>query len=134
MKMSSQGRYAVEILMSIVRHHSDRPVPKKIVAVDVGISEDYIEQICGSLKKAGLAIGVRGVKGGFLLAKSLEDITVFDVLCAVDGEKYTTNCKCTKCRKNPGTCVACVMWEEASKVLREYFETITLQDLLDRSE
>jgi Rrf2 family protein len=134
MKMSTKGRYAVQILMSIARQQHNGPVPKKIIAVEEGISADYIEQIIVPLKKAGIAVGIRGVKGGFLLSKDPADITVFDVLRASDGKKYMIKCKCAKCRKNAGTCATCVVWKEASTILKEFFETITLQDLLDRPE
>ena len=76
MKMSTKGRYAVRILLSIARFQKNGPVPKKVIAKEEGISPDYIEQIIVPLKNDGLVVGIRGVKGGFQLAKAPEEITV----------------------------------------------------------
>ena len=133
MKMSTKGRYAVRILLSISRYQKNGPVPKKIIAAEEGISADYIEQIIVPLKNDGLVVGIRGVKGGFKLAKEPEDITVFAILNASEGAMTLVDCAQLDCGgRDKNKCATRPVWEGASKVLKEYFEKITLKELIDR--
>jgi Rrf2 family transcriptional regulator, cysteine metabolism repressor len=132
MKMSTKGRYATRILLSIARYQDNGPVSKKIVAADEGISADYIEQIIVPLKNSGLVVGFRGAKGGFLLAKDPQEITIFDILSASEGGVTLVECRHMACQDKT-TCATCSVWEGSSEKLKEYFQSITLKDLLDRS-
>ncbi len=132
MKMSTKGRYAVRILLSIARYQHNGPVPKKIIAAEEGISADYIEQIIVPLKNAGMCVGIRGVKGGFKLAKEPKDITVFQILCASEGVMKLVDCANMDCKgRDKSKCVVRPIWAGASKLLEEYFSKTTLQDLLN---
>ena len=134
MKMSTKGRYAVRILLSIARYQKNGPVPKKIIAAEEGISADYIEQIIVPLKNDGLCIGIRGVKGGFKLAKDPKDITVYDILAASEGVVKLVDCEQMDCQgRDKNKCATRPVWEGASEVLKEFFEKITLQQLVDRA-
>jgi Rrf2 family protein len=134
MKMSTKGRYAVRILLSIARYQKNGPVPKKIIAAEEGISADYIEQIIVPLKNDGLCVGIRGVKGGFKLSKEPRDITVYDILLASEGAMDLVDCAQMDCAgRDKNKCATRPVWEGASKVLKEYFEKITLQELIDRA-
>ncbi|MEN7973716.1 MAG: Rrf2 family transcriptional regulator [Verrucomicrobiota bacterium] len=130
MRLSTKGRYATRILLCIARLQGDQPVPKKRIAEQEGISTDYIEQIIVPLKNAGLVNSVRGLRGGFRLAKEPKDITVFDVLAASEGDINLVGCLAEGCSKSD-TCVVQRVWQGASDVLREYFSEITLQELYD---
>lgn len=133
MKMSTKGRYAVRILLSIARFQKNGPVPKKVIAKEEGISPDYIEQIIVPLKNDGLVIGIRGVKGGFQLAKEPEDITVFQILRASEGTMTLVDCEHMDCQgKDKNKCVTRPVWAGAAAVLEEYFSKITLKELLER--
>lgn len=135
MKMSTKGRYAVRILLSIARFQKNGPVPKKIIAAEEGISSDYIEQIIVPLKNDGLVIGIRGVKGGFQLAKEPAEITMFNILRASEGVMTLVDCDQMDCQgRDKNKCVTRPVWAGAAAVLEEYFTKITLQDLLDRVE
>jgi Rrf2 family cysteine metabolism transcriptional repressor len=133
MKMSTKGRYAVQILLSIARFQKSGPVPKRIIAGEEGISPDYIEQIIVPLKTAGFCVGIRGVKGGFKLVKEPEEITVFQILRAAEGVMKLVDCEHMDCQgKDKNKCVTFPVWAGAAEVLEEYFSKITLRDLLDR--
>ena len=133
MKMSTKGRYAVRILLSIARFQKNGPVPKKIIAKEEGISPDYIEQIIVPLKNEGFCVGIRGVKGGFKLSKEPEEITVFQILRASEGMMKLVDCEHMDCQgKDKNKCVTRPVWAGAAAVLEEYFSKITLRDLLDR--
>lgn len=132
MKMSTKGRYAVRILLCIADRQKNGPVPKKIISDEEKISSDYIEQIIVPLKNAGLVVGVRGVKGGFRLAKDPQEISIYDILCVSEGMMSIVDCKHMDCygTKRASQCVANPIWAGAAKILEEYFSAISLQDLL----
>lgn len=131
--MSTKGRYAVRILLGIARYQKSGPVSKKIIAGEECISADYIEQIIVPLKNEGLVRGLRGVKGGFVLAKDPAKITVYDILRASEGEMSLVDCERNDCHgRDKNLCVTRPVWEGAAAVLEAYFSKITLKDLLDK--
>lgn len=130
MKLSTKGRYATRILLCISRLEGDQPVPKKRISEQEGISTDYIEQIIVPLKNAGLVTSVRGLRGGFRLAKKASEITVYDILAASEGDINLVGCLSEGCSRSD-TCVVQRVWQGASDVLREYFSKITLRELHD---
>jgi Rrf2 family protein len=133
MKMSTKGRYAVRILLGIARYQKNGPVSKKVIAEEECISADYIEQIIVPLKNEGLTVGLRGVKGGFVLAKDPAKITIYDILRASEGDMTIVDCARNDCKgRDKALCVTRPVWEGASKVLEAYFSKITLKDLLDK--
>jgi len=130
MKLSTKGRYATRILLCIARLQRENPVPKKKISEEEGISTDYIEQIIVPLKNAGLVKSIRGLRGGFRLAKSAEEITVYDILVASEGDINLVGCLTEGCSSSD-VCVVQRVWEGASKRLKEYFSQITLKQLYD---
>lgn len=130
MKLSTKGRYVTRILLCISRLQGDQPVPKKKIAEQEGISTDYIEQIIVPLKNAGLVNSVRGLRGGFRLAKKAAEITVYDILAASEGDINLVGCLAEGC-SNSDKCVVQRVWQGASNQLRDYFSKITLQELHD---
>ncbi|MCF7816701.1 MAG: Rrf2 family transcriptional regulator [Kiritimatiellales bacterium] len=130
MKLSTKGRYATRILLCISRLQGDQPVPKKKIAEQEGISTDYIEQIIVPLKNAGLVNSVRGLRGGFRLARDPSKISVYDILSASEGDINLVGCLAEGCSRSD-TCVVQRVWQGASNELREYFSKITLKELHD---
>ena len=130
MKLSTKGRYATRILLCISRLQGDQPVPKKRISEQEGISTDYIEQIIVPLKNAGLVNSVRGLRGGFRLARPSAEITVYDILAASEGDINLVGCLSEGCSRSD-SCVVQRVWQGASDQLREYFTKITLKELHD---
>ena len=130
MKLSTKGRYATRILLCISRLQGEKPVPKKRISEQEGISTDYIEQIIVPLKNAGLVNSVRGLHGGFRLAKTPEEITVYDILAASEGDINLVGCLAEGCSRSD-TCVVQRVWQGASNKLKDYFAQITLRELHD---
>lgn len=126
MKLSTKGRYAVRILSCIARNQKHGPVCKALIAEEEGISKDYIEQIVVTLKRAGLVIGRRGMKGGFQLVKASSEITLFDILNAAEGGVDLV--RCCDCDRTED-CATQLIWDRASAMLKEYFEGITLDQV-----
>lgn len=126
MKLSTKGRYAVRILSCIARNQIHGPVCKALIAEEEGISKDYIEQIVVTLKRAGLVVGRRGMKGGFQLAKESKDISLYDILSAAEGGVDLV--RCAECERDD-QCVTRPIWGQASSMLKEYFEGISLDQV-----
>ena len=129
MRLSTRGRYAVRILLCIARHQHRGPVTKRVICEDEGISKDYIEQIIVPLKKAGLVEGLRGVKGGFLLTRAADEITVSDVLKASERNLCLVSCLMDDCPR-ADDCVIRPVWREASSRLHHYLDSVTLHSLM----
>jgi Rrf2 family iron-sulfur cluster assembly transcriptional regulator len=109
------------------------PVPLSRIADHQDLSRTYLQQLMGLLKRAGLVRVAQGFKGGFLLARPAEEISLADVLCAAEGAFSLVDCVADKenCKRG-AHCVMTDVWTEASLRLREFFAGISLADLADR--
>ena len=92
MKLSTKGKYGLYAMYYLAQHAGDGPQPLKAVA-EIGVSsEDYLEQLLGSLRRAGLVTTVRGAQGGYQLAHAPEAITVGDIIDATEGPLNISEC------------------------------------------
>ena len=102
MKISTKGRYGLRILVDLATHDAEKPRLIRDIAESQGISEKYISRLVIDLRKAKMIRSIRGVNGGFHLAKAPEEITLLDVLEAMEGPLSIVDCVHTpkKCDKN----------------------------------
>ena len=132
MKISTKGRYALRLMTDIAAHDSDGYVSLKDVAARQGISMKYSEQIAGLLAKAGLLHSGRGAQGGYRLAKRPEDYTVGSILKLTEGGLTAVSCTSegpAACSRS-SCCETRPMWDKLDKMIDDFFEDITLADLL----
>ena len=85
MKLSTKGRYGLRAMIDLAEHSGKEPAAISSIAERQGISEGYLEQLAALLKKAGLIKSIRGAGGGYILARDMEDISVGDILRALEG-------------------------------------------------
>ena len=85
MKLSTKGRYGLRALIDLARYSELEPVSISCIAERQNLSERYLEQLMSLLKKAGLVQSIRGAGGGYVLAKDAGEISVGDVLRALEG-------------------------------------------------
>lgn len=129
--LSTRSRYGTRFLMALGRHSKETPVQIADVALDQGISVKYLEQIALTLKKAGLIKTVRGRKGGHMLAKDPDDITLDEIVAALEGGRHLSACV-----SNPHQCPRSSwcgprrVWQELSETLFEKLSLWTLGDVL----
>ena len=134
MMVSTRGRYALRMMLDLAEYQGDGYVALKDIAQRQEISKKYLEQIIPVLNRAGLLQTVRGYLGGYRLAKTADKYTVGEILRATEGSMAPVACLETK----PNTCHRCndcatlPVWEGLDKVVSEYLDGITLQDILDR--
>ena len=92
MKLSTKGRYGLRALIDLAQNGGEQPVSITSISTRQDISERYLEQLMSMLKKAGIVRSVRGAGGGYVLVKRLEDISVGDVLRALEGSLEPVDC------------------------------------------
>jgi Rrf2 family protein len=133
MRLSTRGRYGTRFMLDLALHYGEGPVLLRDLAARQEISVKYLDQIVVGLRKAGLITTKRGVNGGFRLAKPPEEISVLEVVEAVEGPMSLVECVvhpqgCPRFDK----CVTVEVWEKAASTIREALKEISLADLVRR--
>lgn len=134
MKISTKGRYALRMLLDLAEHQGEGFVALKDIAERQGISKKYLEQIVPLLNKSSLLLANRGFQGGYKLAVSPETYTVGDVLRLTEGNLSPVACldrDPAECERSD-SCITLPIWQGLNKVINEYLDSITLQDILDQ--
>ncbi len=132
MMISTRGRYALRFLIDLAEHQGEEYVPSKEVAARQGISLKYLEQILPALTKAGYLEGLSGKKGGYRLGMPPEDCRVGDILRLTEGEFAPVACLASGAERCPRQqdCRTIGMWREFHRMAHDYFDSITLADLM----
>ena len=133
MKISTKGRYGLRTLMDIATHQSAGPVNLHDIAARQKISAKYLWQILTILKTAGLVRGTRGPKGGYVLLRPPEDITLLDIVQALEGPIVLVECTSDPsfCPRE-SNCISRRIWSEISQTIRNALHTLTLAKILLR--
>ena len=132
MKISTKGRYGLRILVDLATHDAEKPRLIRDIAESQGISEKYISRLVIDLRRAKLIRSVRGVNGGFHLAKLPEQITLLEVLETMEGPISVVDCVRSpeKCKRQT-LCPARSIWAKLNDGIRELTAKITLDDILN---
>lgn len=134
MKISTKGRYALRMLLDLAEHSSDGFIPLKDIAQRQGISKKYLEQIVPILNKSDILKTNRGFQGGYMLAKSPNQYTVGEILRLTEGSLSPVACldqTPIECKKS-NECPTLPIWQGLNKVINDYLNSITLQNVLDK--
>ncbi len=138
MKLSTKGRYGLRLMIDIGVYSKNYPVSLKSISDRLSISESYLEQLIAKLKKHQLVISKRGSKGGYLLGKDLKDISVGDILRALEGSLAPTDCVCEGIHHvdcivscgSVGNCVTKSVWEKLRDGINSVVDGISLFELV----
>ena len=134
MKLSTKGRYAVTAMMDLAIHDREGPVTLADISSCQGISLSYLEQLFSRLRQYGLVEGVRGPGGGYRLGKPSNQISVADIIVAVDESMDSTRCKGDlNCNKGE-RCLTHHLWNDLSDRLYEFLNGITLSEFIKNPE
>lgn len=135
MKISTRGRYAIRVMLDLAEHNKGEYIPLMDIAKRQEISEKYLESIVATLSKQGYVMSLRGKGGGYRLAKAPEEYTIGGILKLAEGSLAPIACLEDSPNKCPrvGICKTLKMWEGFYKLIDDYFEGITLQDLLTQT-
>jgi len=130
-RVSTRGDYACRALLSLALHaDEDGPTSVRDIAERTGLPQPYLEQILLALKGAGLVRSKRGVGGGYVLARPAEEITLADIVAAVEGPQLPLSEHPDHCE---GHCVLQEVWLVVSEDSRRALERITLAELVERT-
>lgn len=132
MFISTRGRYALRVLLDLAERDSGHYIPMKEVANREELSLKYIERIVPILTKNGFIEGVHGKGGGYRLTKEPREYKVGDILRLAEGDLAPVSC--LECGAKPceraEKCLTLPMWKRFKEMTDEYFDGITLEDLL----
>lgn len=132
MRLTTKGRYAVTAMLDLAVHDQKGPIALSDISGRQGISLSYLEQLFSRLRKNGLVKSTRGPGGGYSLNKSAENISIADVILAVDEKVDTTRCGGSKNCQNNGRCLTHDLWEDLGEQIRFFLSRICLYELINR--
>lgn len=132
MFISTKGRYALRIMLELASRNTDDYIPLRELTESQGISMKYLESIISVLVKANYVEGLRGKGGGYKLSKAPEEYTVGGILRLTEGSLAPVSC--LECEENTceraDKCPTLPMWQKLHDFINNYFDSITLNDLL----
>lgn len=129
MRMSTKAQSAVTATLSLALHYKEGPLNVADLSEEQGISVSYLEQLFAYLRRGGLVQGVRGPGGGYVLTRPASDISLADIVAAVDGQTSIEPVR-------PGfgqNGQTAEMWNDLSKTFYDFLKGITLEDVVKRS-
>ncbi len=137
MRLTTKGRFAVTAMIDLAMRQHSGPVTLAAISQRQNISLSYLEQLFGKLRRHELVDSMRGPGGGYTLARLARNITVADVIYAVDEPLDATNCggksDCgTGTDGKPGKCMTHELWSTLNQKMVEYLDSVSLQDLVDQ--
>ena len=136
-KVSTRGRYALRAMVDVALRADEGPILRHDIAERQEISAHYIEQLFVKLRRAGFIESVKGPGGGYVLAKSADQIRAGDIIRTVEGPIALVHCVAPQQKGAPchrvEYCVTHLLWEELSNKVAEVLDSVTLQDLCDQA-
>ncbi|MFN5744773.1 MAG: Rrf2 family transcriptional regulator [Methylococcaceae bacterium] len=132
MRLTTKGRYAVTAMLDLAYHGEKRPVTLTDIAKRQEISLSYLEQLFSRLRRSGMVEGVRGPGGGYQLSRGTHEITIAEIISAVDETIDSTRCGGKANCQNSQPCLTHDLWMGLSEQIRLHLAGISLQDVLQR--
>jgi len=134
MKLTTKGRYAVTAMMDLALHESaDERVALKSIADHQEISVAYLEQLFAKLKAKGLVTGVRGPGGGYRLNRPAQQISIFEIISAVDESVDVTACRGKMDCRDGEICLTHELWSDLSDKISVFLDELKLGDVVRKA-
>ena len=136
MKISTKGRYALRMLIDLAEHENCGFIALKDIAHRQNISKKYLEQIIPIFNKSDILKTTRGSQGGYMLSRSPDKYTVGEILRLTEGSLAPVAClnqNPIECERS-SECPTLPVWQGLNRVINEYLDGITLQDILDQQK
>ena len=137
MKLSTKGRYGLRAMIDLAIHSKEEAVSIASIAARQKISESYLEQLIPKLRKAGMIVSVRGAGGGYMLAKPASEISVGDILRALEGNLDPVDCAglpgASGCVSSGG-CVTKYVWQKINESINQTVDGMNLEELIRETE
>ena len=134
MRLTTKGRYAVTAMLDLALNESRGPIRLAAISERQGISLSYLEQLFANLRRSELVCSVRGPGGGYRLNRDATQISVAEVISAVNEDTDATRCGGRGDCQDGDTCLTHHLWLDLSDRIREFLTEISLGDLVARRE
>jgi Rrf2 family iron-sulfur cluster assembly transcriptional regulator len=134
MRLTTKGRFAVTAMVDLAMQRGSGPVTLAEISQRQKISLSYLEQLFGKLRRRMLVDSVRGPGGGYCLARSMAQISVADVILAVDEPMDSTQCGGKENCHDDQKCITHDLWAKLNKHIFDYLGAVTLQQLVDEQQ
>ena len=133
MRLTTKGRFAVTAMIDLAMQDGERPVTLADISDRQKISLSYLEQLFGKLRRRALVTSVRGPGGGYQLAKSGGEVSVAEIIRAVDEPIDATQCGGRENCKDERKCLTHDLWASLNERIFEYLNSVTLAQLVDKA-
>jgi len=134
MRLTTKGRYAVTAMLDLAIHDRGQPTALADIAERQSLSLSYLEQLFAQLRRGHLVSSVRGPGGGYQLAREPSRINIAEIIHAVDEPVDVTRCQGRGNCQAGGQCLAHDLWMGLSTQIREFLESISLADVVDKPD
>ena len=134
MRLTTKGRFAVTAMIDLALRGDGGPVALAGVSERQGISLSYLEQLFGKLRRHRLVESVRGPGGGYCIARSLAEVSVADIIRAVDEPLDATQCGGRENCQDEHRCMTHELWATLNAKMYDYLASVSLQDLVSRQK
>lgn len=134
MRLTTKGRYAVTAMLDLAINETRGPIRLAAISERQGISLSYLEQLFAHLRRRDLVRSVRGPGGGYRLKRGAGEISVAEVIAAVNEDTDATRCGGKGDCQEGDTCLTHHLWMDLSEQIRDFLSDITLADLVARRE
>lgn len=131
MRLTTKGRFAVTAMIDLALHHGNGPVTLAGISERQKISLSYLEQLFGKLRRRSLVESVRGPGGGYLVARALGEISVSQIIQAVDEPIDATQCGGLENCRDDQRCMTHELWANLNKRIQDYLAGVTLESLVE---
>jgi Rrf2 family cysteine metabolism transcriptional repressor len=131
MKLSTRSRYGIHAMFDLAKNIGSGPQAIRSIAERQDVPEQYLEQLIGPLRRADLVRSVRGAGGGYLLARPPEEITIGEIVRALEGPLNITDCMADAdaCSRS-GLCPSRLIWERLGQAINDVLDQTSLGDML----
>ena len=131
MKLSTRGRYGTRLMLDLASHDKEGPALLKDVSLSQNISLKYLGQLIIPLKIAGLIKSLRGARGGYFIAKPPEEISLGDIVKALEGSICIVECIYSpEICERAGKCASQKIWKEINEKIIDILDSYSLNDLV----
>lgn len=134
MRLTTKGRFAVTAMIDLSMRQHNGPVTLAGISQRQKISLSYLEQLFGKLRRHELVESTRGPGGGYSLGRPMADVSVADIIYAVDEPLDATQCRGKENCNNEQRCMTHELWANLNRVMVDYLDSVSLQDLVEQQK